>query len=341
MIATERRAGIQAPVAVVGPDVDYVLHSKVRAASPAVSVVITTHDHGSYIGDAISAIAAQEVDGEVEIVVCDNASDDGTQSVLRGIVDTSQRPLTYVRLKKDIGPARGRNLGIELARGRFIAFTDADCLPRPGWLRSALAAFDSERVGVVQGRTVPDEARVPLFEHHIAIDHLDGTFATANVIYRRQALSGLAFDPECAYWEDADLGWRLLGAGWQAAFAPDAVVAHRVIRLSPRAWMTWPAHYASLPAIVRRHPEYRRHLFLGIWVRPLHLLFDVALVGAIAALWRWEAALLAIPYLVAFFRSRGLKGRFPPAKIVAHLAWDVVAFATLATASVRNRALVL
>jgi GT2 family glycosyltransferase len=151
----------------------------------------------------------------------------------------------------------------------------------------------------------------------------------------------MAFDPACAYWEDVDLGWRVLAAGWEAAFAADAVVAHRVIRLTARQWIAWPTHYASLPAIVRRHPGYRRHLYLGVWVRPLHLLFDIALVGVVASFWRWQAALLTIPYLVAFFRSRGLKGRFPPAKIVAHLAWDVVAFATLATASVRNRALVL
>lgn len=341
MIAAERRVVVEAPFAAADPDVDYVLDSKVRAMSPVASVVITTRDHGRYIGDAINAIAAQEVDGDVETIVCDNASTDGTEALMRGIVEGSQRPLTYVRLKRDIGPARSRNVGIGRARGRFTAFTDADCLPRPGWLKAALAPFANERVGVVQGRTVPAESRVPLFEHHIAIDELDGTFATANLVYRREALRGLAFDPLCRYWEDVDLGWRVLEAGWEAAFAGDAVVAHRVIRLSPWAWITWPTHYASLPAIVHRHPGYRHYLFLGVWVRPLHLLFDVALVGAVAALWRWQAALLAIPYFVAFFRARGMKGRFPPAKMVAHLAWDVVAFATLATAGVRNRALVL
>ena len=340
MIAAQQRESVETR-AVATRDVDYVLHSKVRAVSPAVSVVITTRDHGRYIGDAISAIAAQELDGEVETIVCDNASTDGTEALMRGIVEGSQQPLTYVRLKRDIGPARSRNIGIGLARGRFTAFTDADCLPRPGWLKAAVAPFTSERIGVVQGRTVPVESRVPLFEHHIAIDKLDGTFATANLVYRNEALRGLAFDPSCRYWEDVDLGWRVLAAGWEAAFAPDAVVAHRVIRLSAWQWITWPTHYASLPAIVRRHPGFRQHLFLGVWVRPLHLLFDIALVGAVAALWRWQAALLTIPYLVAFFRSRGMKGRFPPAKMVAHLAWDVVAFATLATAGVRNRALAL
>jgi hypothetical protein len=71
------------------------------------------------------------------------------------------------------------------------------------------------------------------------------------------------------------------------------------------------------------------------------MLFDLAVVGAIAALW-WRPALLSIvPYLVAFFGSRGIRGRFPPAKAIAHLAWDVVAFVTLASASARYRALVL
>ena len=335
------RAAVEAPVVAAGSEVEYILQSKLRATMPAVSVVITTRDHGGYLPDAINAIAAQDLDGEVETIICDNASGDDTEALMRQMVESAQRPLTYARLTRDIGPARSRNIGMELATGRFTAFTDADCMPRPGWLRAAVAQFQPERVGVVQGRTVPTELRVPLFEHHIAIDKLDGTFATANLVYCREALRGLAFDPTCAYWEDVDLGWRVLDAGWQAAFAPDAVVAHRVIKLSPSQWVKWPTHYRTLPAIVRRHPGYRRHLFLGIWVRPLHLLFDIALVGALAAIWRWEAALLVIPYLVAFFRARGVKGRFPPAKIAAHLAWDVVAFATLATASVRNRALVL
>lgn len=340
-MAVGTRPDVEAAVAVGALEVDYVLRSAAREEMPMVSVVVTTRNHGPYLRDAIAAIGAQELDGEVETIVCDNASTDDTAALMRAIVESAERPLTYARLKKDIGPARSRNIGMELARGRFTAFTDADCLPRPGWLQAAVAQFESERVGVVQGRTVPTELRVPLFEHHIAIDSLDGTFATANLVYRREALRGLEFDPRCAYWEDVDLGWRVLAAGYEAAFAPDAVVAHRVITLTPWQWVTWPTHYASLPAIVRRHPGYRRNLFLGIWVRPLHLLFDVALAGAIAALWRWEAALLVIPYLVAFFRARGLKGRFPPAKIAAHLAWDVVAFVTLATASVRNRALVL
>jgi GT2 family glycosyltransferase len=340
-MAVEVRDIAESTPSVAGPDVDYILHSKLRPTMPAVSVVITTHDHGPYLRDAVNAIAAQDLDGEVETIVCDNASGDDTEALMRELVEGARRPLTYARLKRDVGPARGRNIGMDLAIGRFTAFTDADCVPRPDWLRAAIAQFGPDRVGVVQGRTIPTELRVPLFEHHIAIDRLDGTFATANLVYRREALRGLAFDSTCAYWEDVDLGWRVLDAGWHAAFAPDAVVAHRVIKLTPRLWVTWPAHYRSLPAIVKRHRGYRRHLFLGIWVRPLHLLFDVALVGVIATLWRWEAVALAIPYLVAFFLARGVKGRFPPAKIAAHLAWDVVAFATLATASVRNRAVVL
>lgn len=324
------------------PEVDYVLESPVRASAPAVSVVITTHDHAEFLADAIAAVAAQDLESDVETIVCDNASSDRTEALMAGCVERAIRPLKYVRLKNDIGPARSRNIGVRLGRGRFVAFTDADCLPRPGWLRAALSRFENgDRIGIVQGRTLPTEVLVPLFEHHIAIDRLDGTFATANVVYRRNAISNLEFDASCRYWEDVDLGWRVLDAGWEAVFAPEAVVAHRVIALSAWQWMTWPGHYRTLPAIVRRYPGFRRHLFLGLWVRPLDCFFDIAVIGGIAAFWRWEALVLAIPYVIAFFRVRGVSGRFPPAKIAAYLAWDLTTLATLFVASVRNRALVL
>ncbi|HEX2680134.1 MAG TPA: glycosyltransferase [Candidatus Dormibacteraeota bacterium] len=323
------------------PDVHYLLESSLRSLSPLVSVVVTTKDHAGHLPDALVAIEAQDLQGELEIIVCDNASADATESIMRARVESARRPLTYVRLMRDVGPARSRNVGIAMARGTFVAFTDADCVPTPDWLRVGLTAFADPAVGVVQGRTVPTDSRVPLFEHHIAIERFDGTFATANVIYRREAINGLRFDPACAYWEDVDLGWRVIAKGWTGEFMSDAVVGHKVIRLSAPRWIFWPIHYKSIPAIVRNHPGFRRHLFLRVWMQPIHMLFDLAVVGAIAALW-WRPALLSIvPYLVAFFGSRGIRGRFPPAKAIAHLAWDVVAFVTLASASARYRALVL
>jgi glycosyltransferase involved in cell wall biosynthesis len=100
-----------------------------------------------------------------------------------------------VRLEHDLGAAGGRNVGISLARGAFIAFTDSDCTPSAGWLRAAMRAFDDQQVGIVQGRTIPARPQAPLFEHHIETGRMDGHFSTSNVVYRREAIKRLRFDP--------------------------------------------------------------------------------------------------------------------------------------------------
>jgi GT2 family glycosyltransferase len=322
-----------------------------RAANPKVAVVISTYGHAKWLAAAADGVLGQDLAEELQLVVVDDASPDNTPDVMGGILDNlsrqsyaAPRSVTYVRLAGNHGPAVGRNVGIDHAQGEFIAFTDSDCVPTAAWLREALAAF-SPRVGIVQGRTRASETRIPLFEHHIDTASLDGTFATANVVYRREALATARFDLRCwsRSWtmEDTELAWHVLEAGWEARFAERALVLHRVIPLSARQWLAWPTRLRVFPALVARHPAMRRHLLLGVWMRPLHLWFDLALVGALAALWWPPALLLVIPYVIAFLRSRSLRGRFPPAKAAAHVAWDAVSFATLVAFSLRHRAPVL
>ncbi len=318
---------------------------------PLVSVIVSTYRHATWLSDVVEALLAQDLEAAMQVIVCDDASPDATPAVMRESLArlgsntySGPRSLTYVRLKHNGGPAIGRNVGLDLATGSFLAFTDSDCIPTPGWLRSALAAVETG-VGVVQGRTRAAGGPTPLFEHHIDVSHLDGMFATANVVYRREAIADLRFDP--AYWtpawtmEDADLGWRVIAAGWQARFAQEALVIHRVVPLSARGWLTWQTRLRAFPALAARHPNFRKHLWLGLWVTPMNLCFELALAGLLLAVWSPLALTLTLPYLVMFLRTRGLSGRFPPAKIAIHLAWDSVSFATLAAFSLRHRALVL
>jgi cellulose synthase/poly-beta-1,6-N-acetylglucosamine synthase-like glycosyltransferase len=329
-----------------------VLRAGVTSYRPLVSVVVSTRNHAAMLGRTVAAVMGQDLVAELEMIVVDDASTDATQAIMSEAVSLAPRQLTYVRLDENRGPAGGRNVGLELARGDFIAFTDSDCTPDAGWLRAALEAFSSPDVGVVQGRTEASSPSAPLFSHYIDTSGLDGSFSTSNVVYRRKAIGTLRFDPSCTYngmgrpdsrffWEDVDLGWRVVADGWKARFAPDALVRHEVIVLSPVQWMLWPRRYGLTVAKVARYPAFRRHLFLRVWVAPMHFWFDLAVAGAIGAFWNPLALLLILPYGIAFARNRGLKGRFPPAKVAAYLVWDVVALGSLVAASVRHGRLVL
>ena len=315
--------------------------SGTRPQAPLFSVVIVSRNQAGMLAEAAQAVLRQDLEDEFELIVVDDHSDDGTEAAMDSLLEEAERPLVYLRHACQIGPGGGRNTGLRASRGRLVAFTDSDCLPEPGWLRALRGAFADPAVGVVQGRTLGTQTRVRLFEHHVETLGLDGTFATANCAYRREAVADLAFNPACWYWEDVDMGWRVLERGWRPAFAPEAVVRHRIMPMRALDWILWPSHLSVRPAIARRHPSFRRHLWGGLWVRPMHLWFELAAAGALLALRWWPALLLAVPYLVAFARSRGLRGRFPPAKAAAYVARDAVTLAALLVGSVRHRALVL
>lgn len=102
-------------------------------SSPVVSVIIPCYNAERYIGATIASVLAQDQAG-LEIIVVDDGSSDGSVDLLR-------REFPQVRLEQqaNAGVAAARNRGIALARGKWVAFVDADDI----WLPGKLAAqFD-------------------------------------------------------------------------------------------------------------------------------------------------------------------------------------------------------
>lgn len=119
--------------------------SKVPAAVRRVSVVIPAHNEVPGIWDTIRAVRAQARPGiELEILVVDDGSDDGTADVARAA------GARVIRMVLSGNPAAARNRGAAEATGDPIVFLDADCVPTPGWLAAILAAHDRGE-GVVGG----------------------------------------------------------------------------------------------------------------------------------------------------------------------------------------------
>ena len=120
------------------------------------------------------------------------------------------------------GPAAARNLGWRSGSAEWVAFLDDDVVPPAGW-RAALAA-DLEHlpddVAASQGRLVvplPEGRRPTDWERNVA-GLESARWATADMAYRRVALASVGgFDERFrrAFREDADLGARVVAAGWR------------------------------------------------------------------------------------------------------------------------------
>lgn len=112
-----------------------------------VSVIIPTHNYGKFIGEAIASVLEQDI-RDLEIIVVDDASTDNTQDVLSSFRDSRIRVLS---IREHFGgPGAVRNEGLNLARGQFITFLDADDRWRPYKLEHQLTIMESERdVGAI------------------------------------------------------------------------------------------------------------------------------------------------------------------------------------------------
>jgi GT2 family glycosyltransferase len=99
---------------------------------PFFSTIIPTHNRAELLGGAIDSALAQEFDDN-EIIVVDDGSTDATADVLARYQDRIR-----VLRQDQQGPGAARNLGIEHARGQYIAFLDSDDL----WFPWTLATYE-------------------------------------------------------------------------------------------------------------------------------------------------------------------------------------------------------
>jgi glycosyltransferase involved in cell wall biosynthesis len=136
-------------------------------ARPA-CVVVPFWNEAAGMGATLAALAAQ-TDGAFTLVLVDNASTDGSGDVARAFAAPGGRGAGMdVRLvrepQKGTGAAADTGVRYAVARGaRWVARTDADCLPAPDWLARLRAAVEGEGMEFVAGRIKPrtDEGPMP------------------------------------------------------------------------------------------------------------------------------------------------------------------------------------
>ncbi len=104
-------------------------------SSGLVSVVVPTYNRGADCLRAVRSVLAQSY-ADIEVVVVDDGSDDGTADLLAGL-DPRVR---YFR-QENAGVSAARNRGLEEARGDFIALLDSDDVFHPWKIEAQLSVF--------------------------------------------------------------------------------------------------------------------------------------------------------------------------------------------------------
>jgi glycosyltransferase involved in cell wall biosynthesis len=283
----------------------------------AAAVIVPARDAAATLGATLDGLAAQTVSAEV--IVVDNGSRDATAALAAAHPAVAQ----VVRRERGEGPGAARNAGVAATDADMLAFTDADCVPAPGWLATGLRALDA--ADLVQGRVTP-AGPVGRFDHSLWVEGETGLFETANLFVSRVWFDRVGgFGPGIAaagrpFGEDVLFGWAAVRAGARTAFSAEALVHHAVVAGDLRAHLAERRRLQHFPALLRAVPELRDALFARAFLTRRSAAFDLAALGLAA-----RRPLLAVPYLA--LRPRPLA--------------DAVGAAALVYGSLRARTLVL
>lgn len=107
---------------------------------PILSVVLPVHNVEPYLADMLSSLA-RNADPDMEVVIVDDGSLDGTPRVIDEFGDRLPQ-LQLIRHDRARGLADARNAGLDLVRGRYVTFVDGDDWLAPDYLRRLVAAID-------------------------------------------------------------------------------------------------------------------------------------------------------------------------------------------------------
>jgi glycosyltransferase involved in cell wall biosynthesis len=120
----------------------------VNAASPLVSVIVAAHDAEEFLQAAVRSVLRQTVT-DLELLIVDDGSTDGTADLLRRIDDPR---LVVLRNEEARGLAGSLNAALDQARGRYVARLDADDVALPRRLERQLSRMRSgSSVAIVGG----------------------------------------------------------------------------------------------------------------------------------------------------------------------------------------------
>ena len=108
-----------------------------------VSVITPVYNSEKYIYSSIKSVLDQTYENW-EMLIIDDCSNDGTEQVIREILDSR---IKYFRLEENSGAAVARNRALEMAKGRYIAFLDADDMWKPHKLENQLKFMVENKIG--------------------------------------------------------------------------------------------------------------------------------------------------------------------------------------------------
>ena len=189
--------------------------------TPLVSIIVPSYNRSQIIGETLDSVMTQTYE-HWECIVVDDDSTDNTKTIVQAYVEKdnriqwANRPSTSPK-----GANACRNLGIQLAKGKYLIFLDSDDLLRDNCLAQRVAAFEDHtelnflafRMGSYNGSDFLEATKVATNTHEKIIRQFVRQEYAWNItgpIWKHSYLKNFLFDERLYRYQDVELHIRVL-----------------------------------------------------------------------------------------------------------------------------------
>jgi glycosyltransferase involved in cell wall biosynthesis len=217
---------------------------------PLVTIICLCHNHAPWVVESLNA-AWQQAYANIELIVVDDASSDGSQAAIREWLQDKPQA-TFIALAENLGNCKAFNRGLAIAKGKYVIDLAADDVLLPE--RVAIGVQEMEEAGEAWGvhftdawyinpdgsllkphykRSIQGNLLQPVPQGWVYRELLERYFiCTPTMMMRRSVLDALGgYDERLAY-EDFDF-WIRSARYWKYLYTDQILVKKRVL---PRSW---------------------------------------------------------------------------------------------------------
>jgi glycosyltransferase involved in cell wall biosynthesis len=160
---------------------------------------------------------------DYEIIILDDGSTDSTFDKIKKF---NNKQIKVLRNKENLGIAKSRNIALKHSSGKYIFFTDADCIVNKKWIQEGLKSLENDCIGVEGKLVYVSEKYKPTFSTKFFDNPKGGLYCTGNVAYRKDLIEKVGgFNEKMNWFRDRDLGLRIAKLG-KICFNENMIAVH-------------------------------------------------------------------------------------------------------------------
>jgi glycosyltransferase involved in cell wall biosynthesis len=200
-----------------------------------ISIIMIFYNDAQFIGKAINSILNQSYKN-FELIIINDYSTDSAPEIVKSYKD---KRIRLFHNTTNLGIAKSRNIGIQKAKGKYIFFTDSDCVADKDWLKRGIETFRKNNCLGVEGKiyyfkrgyekTVSDKLPGSINENN--------QFMGCNIAYTSQIMRELnGFDSKYKYHDDKEFAIRALERG-KICKNNDMIITHQKKFWTPKSFI--------------------------------------------------------------------------------------------------------